>query len=514
MANSDVIELISFASLSESDVRLLREANCIEAKKAKDKLPDSLWDTYSAFANSDGGLILLGVSENSRRELNVTGVTDAEKLKRDFWNTVNDRSKVNATVLSDQDVVIRHGSSGDFIVIHVPRAGREIMPIYVGADPFSREQHRGTFRRNNEGDYHCDRDEVKAMFRDGSDTPQDLRIVEDLGSAALDSGTIASYRSYFQRIRPNHPWRNLNDEDFLVRLQALARSTKDNQLHPTIAGLLMFGREYDIVREFANYFLDYREEIGLDRWDDRITSTDGIWSGNLYDFWQSVYGRLRQAVPRPFRLDGEARRMDENPMEITIREALTNAIVHADYMGRRGTVIIRRQSTIEFTNPGRLRVTKAEAEQGGISDARNPILMKMFFLIGIGEKAGSGFDVMRAGCDSVGAPHPLLEVLTRPDRVKLVVRYTNLGGSVMTPANNESMKSWTSVGHLSKSESEALQYLVSQGSISTSELAEHMELGVSRARALLKSLVEDGFAQSRGRGRATRYEPVEGLPLF
>ena len=40
------------------------------------------------------------------------------------------------------------------------------------------------------GDYHCDRDEVKAMFRDGSDTPQDLRIVEDLGSAALDSGTI------------------------------------------------------------------------------------------------------------------------------------------------------------------------------------------------------------------------------------------------------------------------------------------------------------------------------------
>ena len=94
MANSDVIELISLASLSESDVRLLREDNCIEAKKAKDKLPDSLWDTYSAFANSDGGLILLGVSENSRRELNVTGVTDAEKLKRDFWNTVNDRSKM------------------------------------------------------------------------------------------------------------------------------------------------------------------------------------------------------------------------------------------------------------------------------------------------------------------------------------------------------------------------------------------------------------------------------------
>lgn len=48
MANSDVIELISFAGLSESDVRLLREDNCIEAKKAKDKLPDSLWVTTIA----------------------------------------------------------------------------------------------------------------------------------------------------------------------------------------------------------------------------------------------------------------------------------------------------------------------------------------------------------------------------------------------------------------------------------------------------------------------------------
>lgn len=84
MANSDVIELISFASLSESDVRLLREANCIEAKKAKDKLPDSLWDTYSAFANSDGGLILLGVSENSRRELNVTGGNGCRKAQTGF----------------------------------------------------------------------------------------------------------------------------------------------------------------------------------------------------------------------------------------------------------------------------------------------------------------------------------------------------------------------------------------------------------------------------------------------
>ena len=62
-----------------------------------------------------------------------------------------------------------------------------------------------------------------------------------------------------------------------------------------------------------------------------------------------------------------------------------------------------------------------EVIHGGISDARNPILMKMFNLIGIGEKAGSGFDVMRAGCDFAGTAYPELEVGEHPDRVTLTL---------------------------------------------------------------------------------------------
>lgn len=59
---------------------------------------------------------------------------------------------------------------------------------------------------------------------------------------------------------------------------------KKNVLHPTRAGLLMFGNFYDIKREFPNYFLDYqdcRNLVGNMRWFDRITSSSGDWSGNL-----------------------------------------------------------------------------------------------------------------------------------------------------------------------------------------------------------------------------------------
>ena len=65
--------------------------------------------------------------------------------------------------------------------------------------------------------------------------------------------------------------------------------------------------------------------------------------------------------------------------------------------------------------------------------------------------------------------------------------------------------------HLSQSEVAALRYLIGKGSVSTSELAKYLGLGVSRSRVLLKRLVENGFARSVGRGRATRYESTGAI---
>lgn len=67
---------------------------------------------------------------------------------------------------------------------------------------------------------------------------------------------------------------------------AIALSHDDMKYHPTVAGLLMFGYEYEITNEFPLYFLDYREEMDdIVRWTHRITSSSGDWSGNLYDFF-------------------------------------------------------------------------------------------------------------------------------------------------------------------------------------------------------------------------------------
>ena len=74
-----------------------KEDNRREVKKAKGGLPTSLWDTYSSFANCNGGVILLGVVENKDGSWRTTGLkkTEEGKLLKDFWDTINNRKKVN-----------------------------------------------------------------------------------------------------------------------------------------------------------------------------------------------------------------------------------------------------------------------------------------------------------------------------------------------------------------------------------------------------------------------------------
>ena len=82
----------------------------LECKKAMAEVPRSLWETYSAFANTLGGLILLGVDEHSNetnvaKRYEIVGVTDAQKILTDFWNTINS-DKVNVNILTDSDVEV------------------------------------------------------------------------------------------------------------------------------------------------------------------------------------------------------------------------------------------------------------------------------------------------------------------------------------------------------------------------------------------------------------------------
>ena len=85
-----------------------KEDNCREVKSAKGGLPQSLWETYSAFANSNGGVIILGACERADGSWFTTGLKkeDTRKLIKNFWNIINDSKKVSLNLLSEKDVEI------------------------------------------------------------------------------------------------------------------------------------------------------------------------------------------------------------------------------------------------------------------------------------------------------------------------------------------------------------------------------------------------------------------------
>ena len=364
-----------------------REGNQLEAKAAQGGLPDTLWDSYSAFANTDGGCILLGVKERDDHSLYVVGLKDAEKMKKDFWNMVNNRQKISVNLMTEQRVRIEQVDGKDIIVLEVPRAERTSRPIYKGMDP-----RNGTYRRNHEGDYLCSLEEVSAMFRDAALSSQDAKVLKEMDMTVFCEETIRSYRQVFRLTHPNHLWNQLEDEVFLRRIGAMAVGD-DGQFHPTVAGLLVFGYEYEIVREFPQYFLDYQEnrQMSTTRWTDRIVSSSGDWSGNIFDFVYKIVPKLTADLKVPFVLKG-MQRVDDTPVHKIIREAVTNSCAHADFYGRRGLVISKTKDGFTFANPGSMRMAKKVAIGGGVSDPRNGTVLKIFSLINYGERAGSGLN--------------------------------------------------------------------------------------------------------------------------
>ncbi|MDR0381711.1 MAG: putative DNA binding domain-containing protein [Oscillospiraceae bacterium] len=229
--------------LSWNELHTYREGNRIEAKKALGGLPKSIWETYSAFANTLGGYILLGVVELEDKSFQTVDLPDPEKLVKEFWNLINNRQKVSVNTLTNRHVQIVEILGNRIVVIDVPRADRRDKPVYVGVDPFS-----GSYRRNGEGDYHCTKDEVRNMMRDQSEISQDTRVLEQLDLDAFDYESVRRYRTRLQNIRPYHVWENLEPTEFLQKLGCIGRD-ENGRLHPTAAGVLMFGYEYEIVKE-------------------------------------------------------------------------------------------------------------------------------------------------------------------------------------------------------------------------------------------------------------------------
>ncbi|OYQ77919.1 AAA family ATPase [Ignatzschineria sp. F8392] len=364
-------------------------------KDGKGRVPNSLWETYSAFANTNGGIIILGVKELPSGLFDIQGIDNIHQARSDFFNTINNGSKVNKNILSDKYVREVEIGGKQLLFIAVPRASRKQQPIYLNNNPLN-----NTYIRQNEGDYRLDDESVKRMLAEQVDIRDDQILVHyGIDDIAMES--LKSYRQRYSNLKPHAELNDLGNLEFLRRIGAYGINRETGEEGLTRAGLLMFGMHHVISEVFPNYMIDYQEWPRAQtetRWIDRVVP-DGSWSGNLYDFYRKVYSKLVQDLKIPFALK-DGIRQEDTPIHIALREALVNSIVHADYSDRASVLIVKRPDMFVFRNPGLMRVPLKVALQGGESDCRNRKLHQMFRLINVGEQAGSGVPKILSGWQS------------------------------------------------------------------------------------------------------------------
>jgi predicted HTH transcriptional regulator len=362
------------------------KGNRLEAVAAQGGVPESVWKTYSSFANTEGGIILLGAEEKEDHRFVVEGVNDPRRLISEIHGHVSDRQRVSVNLLTERMVHAEKLDGKYIVVVEVPKAEPSLRPVYLNQNP-----EECTYRRSIDGDLRCGRKQLAAMYCEASGLTADQQILSNLGMSVFCKSTVKAYRDRFHAFRGSHIWNDCDDERFLRNIGAAVLSPEDRKYHPTLAGLIMFGCEPEIVKILPQYSLEYHEEFAPQaRRTYRLASSSGDWSGNIFDFFRQVCSRLCQGLSVPLAFKDRVARADESHSHRALRELLLNALAHGDYRGEQGSVIINSPNGITIANPGDLRVDLKTALKGGVSDPRNPLIMRMFTLAGFGDRAGYG----------------------------------------------------------------------------------------------------------------------------
>ena len=484
----------------------------LECKKAESTLPNSVWETYSSFANTDGGLILFGIEEHLKevdfdRRFTFVSIKNPDQRIKDFWNTINS-NKVSSNILVDSDVGSCVVNGATVIWIKVPQANYKQRPVYINDNPM-----KGSFKRNYEGDYHCTEEEVKAMLRDANDSGYDGALLTGYTMDDIDMQALRSYRIEFEHHNPDHVWNGVDDLTFMKNMSGYAvdRSTGKGWL--TTAGLLMFGKGVSVVERYGNIRMDYLDTSNLapgSRWSDRLTY-DGTWEQNLYNFMRIVMPKLVSGLKRPFRLEGMMR-ADDTPVHKAIRESVVNMIIHSDYFFSGGVLKVEKNDKgFTFSNPGSLRIPVRTIYEGGHSVARNPRIQTFFRMIGAGDNIGSGFPTILSAWGEENWRKPDLSEDTEMRIVNLKLWMISL----MPQECTERLQALFGYKYsrLKKDEQIILGTAFLEGSVTNARMQSILDLHSTEIGHVLAGLVEANMLIADKKGRWTSYNLNEGYQI-
>ena len=363
----------------------------IEFKKARHDVPDGVFEAVSAFANTSGGHIVLGVSEAGNGYA-VTGVSDVDKVQGDFFSQVRNSKKISAVLPITADA--HEFPEGRVICIYVPEAPNSMKPVHLDGDL------KRTFVRRGAGNHRCNMVEIMDFIRHSDRTSYDSQAIEIDPLTFFDPDSVRWYR---KKVPSGKGGTADGDDDatFLRKMGFIVE--RDGQSFPIRAAVLLFGEQQYVSKLIPCMLVDlkfYRHNQGeystSNRWADRVEV-----EGNLVNSLHTIIEFLERHTNRPFALDLTTyRRIDAHA---SFREAAVNLLIHQDY-GRKGRPAVIRifDDCVEFVNPGCALVSREDMLEPGEKELRNPHIVAAFRRIGLSEQEGFGLPEIFANWRRIG----------------------------------------------------------------------------------------------------------------
>ena len=383
------MELLSVEYMEQDESRYL------EYKSSGFKLSDSLFETYSAFANTSGGIIVLGVEEEEDfkglKRYRIAGVQNPQQQEEQLVARLKDTNLTTYNTM--EDVRIRTTIGGKKILeLIVNEAPLHKKPVEVQVTERNKSKKMKAFIRQGTADVEAKGELYQALVRNQIDDA-DSDVIRNLSLESLDMECVHYYRDLMIKKNQEEDKQNflqdLTDEEFLIRQRVAVLDRETNDLHLTAGGLLFFGLPHAILSQFPHFQLDLYDKRSEERWQHRIsTVVDDL---NVFQFFNRCHEYLQVTAQNKFQLDENRMRIDGlSALRDALREALVNFCMHTDFFTETPSSINIYWDYYDFKNTGMMKVPVENFFTTNDSRYRNTVISKLFVNIGYGERGGTG----------------------------------------------------------------------------------------------------------------------------
>jgi len=427
------------------------------------------------------------VEEKDDKEFIISGIDDKEKIIKDLLDTSNSE-KVSLNLLIDENIEVENKDGKIIITVNIPEADYENKPVHLN------NNFRHSYIRRHESNQRATDDEIRTMIRNSKEILDD-KSLQGYSINDIDIDTLEEYRRRLDKQNPSNIYKNKNDNELLISLGAMTKNRETGKEELNLGGLLFFGKYSSIREQLPHYHLDYINRInpGTKRWSDRVATGDlNYLNLNLYQFFITVLEKLKLTLNTEFELDEELSRSDNHDMEIAVREALANTIIHADYLQDLPVKVTAYNDYYEFENPGNMRVSIEEFTMGGKSRPRNHIIELLFRTIGFCERAGSGGQKIFQTAITKDYKIPDIE----QGKNSTLLRFWKINFIDSYPDMNEDAK-------------QIMMILRKETITTTKRIMDETAFGKTKVLKILNDLIDKKIIKKIGKGKSTKHSIIE-----